>query len=39
MKKVFSMVLAGCMSFAIAGAYADDMKKDDVMKKDGMMKK
>ena len=38
MKKLCTMVLTGCMFFAMAGAYADDMKKDE-MKKDGMMKK
>jgi pentapeptide MXKDX repeat protein len=38
MKKVCTTILAGCMFFAMAGAYADDMKKDE-MKKDGMMKK
>ena len=45
MKKLVTMVFAGCMAMSMAGAYAaDDMKKDvmmkkDEMKKDGMMKK
>ena len=39
MKKLVTMVFAGCMAVAMAGAYAaDDMKKDGMMKK-GEMKK
>ena len=35
MKKLFTMVFAGCMAAAMAGAFA----ADDMMKKDGMAKK
>jgi pentapeptide MXKDX repeat protein len=35
MKKLLTMIFAGCMAFSLAGAYA----ADDMMKKDGMMKK
>jgi pentapeptide MXKDX repeat protein len=44
MKKLISMVFAGCMAVSMSGAFAaDSMKKDemkkDSMAKDGMMKK
>jgi len=38
MKKLFSMILAACMSLSMAGVYADDMMKKDDMGK-GEMKK
>jgi pentapeptide MXKDX repeat protein len=38
MRKLCTLIFAGCMSLAMVGAYADDMKKDEI-KKDGMMKK
>jgi pentapeptide MXKDX repeat protein len=37
MKKVLSIVFAGCMAVAAAGAFAQDAKKD-AMKKDSMAK-
>ena len=40
MKKLLTLVFAGCMAVSIAGAYAADdmMKKDAMMKKDDMKK-
>jgi len=32
MKKLLTMIFAGCMAVATAGAYADDMKKDNMSK-------
>jgi pentapeptide MXKDX repeat protein len=37
-KTLLAMMVAGCMSLGMAGAYAGDMKKDE-MKKDSMTKK
>lgn len=39
MKKLIPLTMAACLSFAMAGAYADDMKKDGMMKQDGAMMK
>ncbi len=39
MKKLIPLMLAGCVSFAMGGAFAaDEMKKDGMMKKDEMKK-
>ena len=39
MKKLLTLVCAGCMTVAVAGAFAaDDMMKKDEMKKDAMHK-
>lgn len=38
MNKVLTMLIAACLSLTMAGAFAADMKKDE-MKKDTMAKK